>query len=184
MLQFERLAICALLLGAAETALGLAAGYARSRPVGSGRLIDKQVIRHRLAEAQADLWNLQSRLDDIVAFAVREQSMPPHQVSALKLTAGRRVVEIIDMAMQIFGARGNTSAFPLEKLWRDCRIARIGGGTDEVLADVVASYLDRPDRSVDGFISEAVEADRPAPSVARGPVRPAAQSPAAGAYSH
>ena len=184
LLQFERLAICALLLGAAETALGLAAGYARSRPVGSGRLIDKQVIRHRLAEAQADLWNLQSRLDEIVAFAVREQSMPPHQVSALKLTAGRRVVEIIDMAMQIFGARGNTSAFPLEKLWRDCRIARIGGGTDEVLADVVASYLDRPDRSVDEFISEAVEADRPAPSVARGPVRPAAQSPAAGAYSH
>lgn len=166
LLQFERLAICALLLGGAETALELATAYARYRPLDGGRVMDKQVIRHQLAAARADLWNLQSRLGDIVAFAVREREMPPHQISALKLTAGKRVVEIIDMAMQIFGARGNTSAFPLERLWRDCRIARIGGGTDEVLADVVASYVDRPDSRADAFITETVGADLPLPSVA------------------
>jgi len=66
--------------------------------------------------------------------------------------------------MQIFGARGITSAFPLERLWRDCRIARIGGGTDEVLADVVASALDRPARQADEFIAAAAAADQPAPA--------------------
>ena len=163
LLQFERLAICALLLSGAESALELAAGYARYRRIDGGRVMDKQVIRHRLAMARADLWNLQSRLTDIVAFAGREQAMPPHQISALKLSAGQRVGEIADMAMQIFGARGNTSAFPLERLWRDCRIARIGGGTDEVLADVVASMLDRPDQLTDQFIAAAAAADQPVP---------------------
>jgi alkylation response protein AidB-like acyl-CoA dehydrogenase len=164
LLQFERLAICALLLGGAEWALQLAAAYARHRHTDGGRVIDKQVIRHRLAMARADLWNLQSRLTEIIAFAEREQAMPPHQISALKLTAGQRVGEIIDMAMQISGARGTTSAFPLERLWRDCRIARIGGGTDEVLADVVASSLDRPARRADEFIAAAVAADKPTPA--------------------
>ena len=167
LLQFERLAICALLLSGAEWALELAAGYARFRHIEGGRVMDKQVIRHRLALARADLWNLQSRLADIIAFAGREQAMPPHQISALKLTAGQRVGEIADMAMQIFGARGNTSAFPLERLWRDCRIARIGGGTDEVLADVVASSLDRPDRTADEFIAAAAAADQPVPALRR-----------------
>jgi alkylation response protein AidB-like acyl-CoA dehydrogenase len=168
LLQFERLAICSLLLSGAEWALELAAGYARYRHTSGGRVIDKQVIRHRLAMARADLWNLQSRLSEIIAFADREQAMPPHQISALKLTAGQRVGEIVDMAMQVFGARGTTSAFPLERLWRDCRIARIGGGTDEVLADVVASALDRPARPTDEFIAATAEADQPALAGRRG----------------
>lgn len=167
LLQFERLAICALLLSGAEWALELAAGYARYRYIDGSRVMDKQVIRHRLALARADLWNLQSRLSDVIAFAQREQAMPPHQISALKLTAGQRVGEIADMAMQIFGARGNTSAFPLERLWRDCRIARIGGGTDEVLTDVVASSLDRPDPATDAFITAAAAADQPAATLSR-----------------
>lgn len=167
LLQFERLAICALLLAGGESALELATGFARGRHIDGGRVIDKQVIRHRLATARAELWNLQSRFSEIVAFARREQALPPHQISALKLTAGTRVLEIIDTAMQIFGARGNTAAYPLERLWRDCRIARVGGGTDEVLSDMVASYVDRPDRRVEQFLAEARQRDVPHTSVAR-----------------
>ena len=168
LLQFERLGICALLLAGGESALELAAGFARRRHTDGGRVIDKQVIRHHLATARAELWNLQGRLAEILAFAMREQALPPHQISALKLIAGKRVLEVVDTAMQILGARGNTSAYPLEKLWRDCRIARVGGGTDEVLADMVASYVDRPDRRVEEFLDAAAEDDVPLRSVARG----------------
>ena len=126
------------------------------------------MIRHHLATARAELWNLQGRLAEILAFAMREQALPPHQISALKLIAGKRVLEVVDTAMQILGARGNTSAYPLEKLWRDCRIARVGGGTDEVLADMVASYVDRPDRRVEEFLDAAAKDDVPLRSVARG----------------
>ncbi len=165
LLQFERLAISALLIGAAEQALGLATSYARGRRLADGRIMDKQVIRHRLATAHAELWNLQSRLADIIAFSKREATVPAHEISALKLIAGQRVTEIIDMSMQVFGARGNTTSYPLERLWRDCRVARIGGGTDEVLADTVASFIDRPDPRAQALLDQVGQADRPLPAI-------------------
>jgi alkylation response protein AidB-like acyl-CoA dehydrogenase len=161
LLQFERLAICAALLSAGEQALALATAFARSRRLGDIRVMDRQVIRHRLATAHAELWNLQSGLAAIVSFSEREEVMPAHQISALKLTAGRQVTDIIDMSMQVLGARGNTSAYPLEKLWRDCRVARIGGGVDEVLADTVASYIDRPDPAAEARLDDAARSDLP-----------------------
>jgi len=166
LLQFERLAICAALVSAAEQALALATAYARGRKLGGVRVMDRQVIRHRLATAHAELWNLQAALAGIVSFTEREEAMPAHQISALKLTAGRQVTEIIDMSMQVLGARGNTSAYPLERLWRDCRVARIGGGVDEVLADTVAAYIDRPDPVVEAQLAQAARADLPTFEVA------------------
>jgi alkylation response protein AidB-like acyl-CoA dehydrogenase len=165
LLQFERLAICALLLCAAEQAIALATAFARGRRLGDARVMDKQVIRHRLATAYAELWNMQSRLADIVAFTQREEIMPSHEISALKLISGQRAMEIIDVSMQVFGARGNTSAYPMERLWRDCRVARIGGGTDEVLADTVASFIDRADPQALARLEQATRADQPLPVI-------------------
>jgi alkylation response protein AidB-like acyl-CoA dehydrogenase len=161
LLQFERIAICAQLLAAAATALDLATAYARQRTIGDGRVMDKQVIRHRLALGHADLWNLQSRLASLVEMAVREDGMPAHMIAALKLTAAQTVTRLVDMCMQVFGARGGTTAFPLEKLARDCRIARIGGGTDEVLTDIVASLIDRPNAVAEELLDRSGLADRP-----------------------
>lgn len=161
LLQFERVAICAQLLTAAETALDLATAYARRRTTGGERVMDKQVIRHRLALGYADLWNLQSRLSSLVVAAMRQDGMPAHSIAALKLTAGQTVTRLVDTCMQVCGARADTTAFPMEKLARDCRIARIGGGTDEVLADIVASLIDRPDAMADQLLDRAALADRP-----------------------
>jgi alkylation response protein AidB-like acyl-CoA dehydrogenase len=173
LLQFERLAICAQLLAAAQGALGLATAYARRRVVGGSRVMDKQVIRHRLALGYAELWNLQSRLASLVEMAVRTDGMPAHQIAALKLTTAQAVTRLVDMCQQVFGARGDTTAYPLEKLARDCRIARIGGGTDEVLADVVASLIDRPDAAAEDLLDRAAAADLPQP---RSPGRPPTSS--------
>jgi hypothetical protein len=53
------------------------------------------------------------------------------------------------------------SNFPLERIWRDTRLARLGGGTDEVLADLVASGLDRPDPEIEGLLSGYLAGDVP-----------------------
>lgn len=161
LLNFERISICAQLLTMAETALRLAISYARQRTIGGSRIIDKQVIRHRLASCQAELWNLQSRLDQLAAHAGEQDSMPAREIAALKLVAGQGVGRIVDTCMQAFGARGSSSNFPIERLWRDSRLARLGGGTDEVLADLVASGLDRPDPDSDAALSGYLAADHP-----------------------
>jgi alkylation response protein AidB-like acyl-CoA dehydrogenase len=168
LLNFERVSICAQLLASAQTALRLAAAYARQRTLGGSRLMDRQVIRHRLAWCQAELWSVQSRLRELTARAREQQSMPGHEIAALKLIAGECAGRTIDAAMQVFGARGCTTNFPMERLWRDCRIARLGGGTDEVLADLVASGLDRQDREFERLLSGYLAADLPRSEAGRG----------------
>jgi alkylation response protein AidB-like acyl-CoA dehydrogenase len=123
--------------------------------------MDKQVIRHRLALGYADLWNLQSRLSCLVEAAVHEDGMPAHSIAALKVAAGQTVTRLLDMCIQICGARADTTTFPMEKLARDCRIARIGGGTDEVLTDIVASFIDRPNAMAEELLDRMALTDQP-----------------------
>jgi alkylation response protein AidB-like acyl-CoA dehydrogenase len=163
LLQFERLSICTQLLEAGECALALAAAYARQRRVAGSRVMDRQVIRHRLASARAELWNLHSRLAHLVETAARGGGMPAHEIAALKLTAGQRVTDIIEGCVRIFGARGNGVSHPVERLLQDCRVARLGGGTDEVLADMVAAFVDRPDAEAERRLQAMALADRPWP---------------------
>ena len=161
LLQFERVSICAQLIAAAGDALRLAVAYSRRREVGGSRVIDKQAIRHRLALCQARLWNLESRIGDLAERAGRMGTMPGHEIAALKLTAGEDVGKIVDTCMQVFGGRGSSRNFPLERIWRDARLARFGGGTDEVLADLIGSYLDRPDQVTDTSLEGFIASDDP-----------------------
>jgi alkylation response protein AidB-like acyl-CoA dehydrogenase len=39
--------------------------------------------------------------------------------------------------MQIFGGHGYSMELPVQRGWRDARLIRIGGGTDEVMRDVI-----------------------------------------------
>ncbi|WP_165978421.1 acyl-CoA dehydrogenase family protein [Actinomadura darangshiensis] len=163
LLHFERLGICAQLITAADTALRLAAAYTRQRTTGGRRVMDRQSVRHRLARARAELWNLETRLAHLVGIAEREGRMPGHEIAALKLTAGESTGAIVDTALQLFGARGYTAAFPLERIWRDARLARLGGGTDEVMSDLVAARVDRADPYYDDLVTALSLNDQPGP---------------------
>lgn len=160
LLQFERIAICVQLVAGARRALRLAAAYARRRQSGGGRLIDRQAVRHRLAGFQADVWAAEGALRAVLDEA-RAGGPVAHRVAALKLTATAVAERVTDGCMQVFGARGYTANFPLERWWRDVRLARIGGGADEVMSDAVASYLDRPAPAEEGLLDLLEAADRP-----------------------
>ncbi|MEV0001644.1 acyl-CoA dehydrogenase [Micromonospora sp. NPDC050980] len=162
LLQFERLSICAQLLTAGRQALGLAAAFARRRMIGGGPLLDKQAVRHRLALAQARLAVAASALRDTVARATAGEGFA-HEVAALKLVVCDTVEQVTDDCLQVFGARGYTTNFPLEGWWRDVRLARIGGGADEVLTELVASRLIRPDSRFDAQLDVLLDADLPHP---------------------
>lgn len=162
LLQFERIAICVQLTTAARIALGMATAFARRRQIGSERLMDKQVIRHRLAHAQADLWAVQSQLRELVR-STGAGTLPTHELAGLKLVASRVCERVISDCMQVMGARGYTSNYPLERLWRDVRLARVGGGADEVMAELVGSRLDRRDERFDGLLDHYEERDLPHP---------------------
>jgi acyl-CoA dehydrogenase len=74
-------------------------------------------------------WRLDEKLD------VRGQS------SRIKLFASEALGRVADRAVQVHGGYGYVKEFPIEKLYRDARIARIYEGTSEIQRGVIAKDL-------------------------------------------
>lgn len=79
----------------------------------------------------------------------------------MKLRAADVAQRVVDTALQTFGGRGYTTNFPIERMARDVRLARIGAGTDEVLRELIARRLDRPHPAFDEALDDIVERDIP-----------------------
>jgi alkylation response protein AidB-like acyl-CoA dehydrogenase len=58
-----------------------------------------------------------------------------------KIFASEAAIQIVNEALQLFGARGYSREFPLERMARDARMFTIGGGTVQILRNLVASNL-------------------------------------------
>jgi alkylation response protein AidB-like acyl-CoA dehydrogenase len=136
-LTLERLAGVAQLVGALETAVELTAGYLRARPSGTGTLWDHQALRHKQADlisTHGVLWHaLLATTADLQAGRAGQRD-----VAALKLMAATMVERALSDALQLLGGIGYTTEWPIERALRDCRIARIGAGTDEIMREIVA----------------------------------------------
>ena len=63
---------------------------------------------------------------------------PVREISQCKLLSSQVAVEVADDAIQILGGHGYMAEFPVERAWRDARLARIGAGTDEVMKEIIA----------------------------------------------
>ncbi|ANZ39764.1 hypothetical protein BBK82_30720 [Lentzea guizhouensis] len=143
-LDFERLAAAAGLVATARAAMGLAIAHMRERTAFTARLFDHQALRHRMAWHWARVQAVDALLD--AATTPGPGGEVSHSaVAAVKLIAARDCADAVDAALQAFGGRGYTEEFPLARMYRDLRLTRIGGGTDEMLCEVIASNLDADD---------------------------------------
>ena len=59
----------------------------------------------------------------------------------VKLISSLVACEVADEAMQFMGGYGYMMEYPAQKAWRDMRIARIGGGTDEIMREIIATTM-------------------------------------------
>jgi alkylation response protein AidB-like acyl-CoA dehydrogenase len=64
-----------------------------------------------------------------------------------KLYGTQQSFQVIDDAMQIMGGLGYMKAHRVERLWRDVRVMRIGGGTDEIMYNIAGPQLLKKYRS-------------------------------------
>jgi alkylation response protein AidB-like acyl-CoA dehydrogenase len=65
----------------------------------------------------------------------------PALAAQAKIFASEAAMKIVNDALQVFGARGYSRDFPLERMARDVRMFTIGGGTAQVLRTLVASKV-------------------------------------------
>ena len=71
---------------------------------------------------------------DPVADAVREVTMA-------KLATQRAAFDVIDTCLQIHGGNGYMAEYGLERAARDSRLGPIGGGTDEIMREVLGRSM-------------------------------------------
>lgn len=135
-LQGERLMGTAGTLAGARRTFEAAVAYARERKTFGRALIEHQAVRHALAEMATELEAAQ-QLTYVAAYQVGRGAYPVREISMVKLLGAEVAWKVSDRALQIFGGHGYARASAVQRAWRDARLIRIGGGTDEIMREVV-----------------------------------------------
>lgn len=135
--QLERIALAGMGLGHAAECLDLARAYMQQREAFGAPLTHLQTIRHRLALMDIELEA--ARLITYQAAARLDASHPDagRSVARAKYLAAVASNRIVDDAVQLFGGAGFVEESPVARHYRDARILRIGGGTDEIQLEIL-----------------------------------------------
>lgn len=137
-LAHERMSIAGQVAASCQYVLGVTHARMVKRRQFGATLFEHQALRLRLADLQARVDLLGHGLDGIAAsgrFDLRT-------AAAVKVTASRLGEEVVSECMHLFGGAGYlVDETPIGRWWRDMKLARIGGGTDEVLWELVAAGM-------------------------------------------
>ncbi len=138
--QTERIALSAMAVGHARTALRLTVDWVKQRKAFGAVLFDKQVIRQRLAMLDAKTQAARAFLYHCAWLASQERDCV-REVSMLKALTGELVNEVMYSCQQFHGGMGYMRESPIERLVRDARVLAIGGGATEVMLEEVAKRM-------------------------------------------
>ena len=114
--------------------------YARQRQMFGATLLDQQWVQFKLVELQTEVEALRA-----LTWAAGERYIAGDDVlqwaSMAKLKAGRLTREVADTCLQFWGGMGFTLDNRVSRLYRDGRLASIGGGADEVMMGIIAKTM-------------------------------------------
>lgn len=134
---WERLVMSLGAVAGAQVAFDAALAYSKER-VAFGKPIFKfQAIAHMLAEMATEI-EAGRNLTYHVLQLYRDGGQPFREVAMAKLFSCDMCVRVADRALQIFGGYGYTEEYPVARALRDARLGPIGGGTSEIMKDIIS----------------------------------------------
>lgn len=133
----ERLLLSAQCVAVAQLAYDESVAYARSRRAFGKPLTGFQVLRHKLADMATRLIAVRALVSDIAVRHTRGQS-GMSEVAMCKNAATDMCSFVCDEAVQIHGGAGYMRETLVERLFRDARLFPIGGGTREIMNEIIA----------------------------------------------
>ncbi len=136
----ERIGLAVHAYGIAARSLALTADYARHRETFGQPLIANQVVRHKLVEMRRQVEVARTYTRSVAAQHVAGENVVAEACLA-KQTAVDCASYVCDQAVQLHGGTGYLHGTEVERHYRDARILPIGGGANEVLADLAARLL-------------------------------------------
>jgi acyl-CoA dehydrogenase len=143
--QWERLAMALGAVGAMTVAWERTAQFARERQAFGRRLSGHQAIRHKLAEMATSVYACRCVTYDALRRFVGGEE-PLKEVTMAKLLTQRACFELMDECLQIHGGAGYMRGDGAPSAWveraaRDARLGPIGGGSDEIMREILGRAL-------------------------------------------
>jgi alkylation response protein AidB-like acyl-CoA dehydrogenase len=139
-LNAGRVGIGAQAVGVAQAALDAALAYAKTRVAFGRPIAELQAIQFLLADMSTQVEA--ARLLVRRAAVLKDQGRSiAREAAEAKLMAAETVVKVTSDALQIHGASGYATDFPIERLYRDARVYPIFEGTSQIQRLVIARQM-------------------------------------------
>ncbi|WP_312549284.1 acyl-CoA dehydrogenase family protein [Massilia sp.] len=139
-LAWERTIIGLRAAASVEALLEDTLAYVRERKVFGKTVFDFQNTKFKLAECKAQATMLRVFVDDCLGKAMRGELSA--EVGAMcKLMGSEMQGKILDELLQLHGGYGFMSEYKISRAWVDARVARIYGGTSEIMKEIIARSL-------------------------------------------
>ncbi|MGY1687756.1 acyl-CoA dehydrogenase family protein [Geodermatophilus sp. SYSU D00867] len=138
--QSERLSLAVQAYATAARCLDLALDWVRQRSTFGRPLSSRQVIRHKLAEMAREVDVARTYTRAVMQRWLAGEDVVT-EVSMAKNTAVAACDSVVDQAVQVFGGLGYMRESEVERHYRDARVLGIGGGTTEIMNEVIARRL-------------------------------------------
>ena len=138
--QWERLAMALGAVGAMTLAWERTAQFARERQAFGRPLSGHQAIRHKLADLATSVYTCRCVTHDALRRFVAGED-PLQEVTMAKLLTQRACFELMDACLQIHGGAGYMREYFIERAARDARLGPIGGGSDEIMREILGRTL-------------------------------------------
>ncbi|MXP23500.1 acyl-CoA dehydrogenase [Gordonia sp. HNM0687] len=139
-LPAERLGIAVHAAAQARRAVKLATDYAHERKAFGEPIGNFQVNRHALAQMHVEVDVMQHYIDQCI-LAVNANELTAEEAAGAKWWATETQWRIIDRCLQLHGGYGYMNEYEIARLWRDARVQRIYGGTNEIMLDIIGRKL-------------------------------------------
>ncbi|MEL1136084.1 acyl-CoA dehydrogenase [Desulfitobacterium sp. THU1] len=138
--EIERILMAAMSLGLAEAGLEDAAKYANQRVQFGQKIGNFQQIQEKLSFMEIKVQNMKNY---VYKTAWEKDNGLDVQLSSslAKLYCAQAGFEVLDDAMQIMGGLGYMEDCRIARMWKDSRMHRIGGGTDQIMVHIAGRQI-------------------------------------------
>jgi alkylation response protein AidB-like acyl-CoA dehydrogenase len=139
-LAWERLIIAIRAAQSIETLLEETIAYTKARQAFGRPVFDYQNSRFKLADAKAQLTMLRAFVDECLAQVMRGE-LTSETAAMAKLVGSEIQGRLLDEFLQLHGGYGFMSEYKVARAWVDARVARIYGGTSEMMKEIISRTL-------------------------------------------
>jgi len=136
----ERLAMAIGAVSTSEHALEVTLKYMNEREAFGKKINRFQVLRHTIAQLASEIesrkqfvYSLYNRFEK-GEYLVKEASMA-------KLVCTQLADKVTFECLQMFGGYGYMEDYPIARMWRDARLGQIGGGTSQILCEIISKMM-------------------------------------------